>query len=44
MAATTLAPEIHSIDSTREYNADQKIEDPFQQGFSVPVASFFELN
>jgi Uma2 family endonuclease len=34
---------IYSGDSMRESKGDQKIEDPLLPGFSVPVASFFDL-
>jgi Uma2 family endonuclease len=34
---------IYSGDSMREVKGDQKIEDPLLPGFSMPVASFFEL-
>jgi Uma2 family endonuclease len=34
---------VYSGNSMGEYKADQNIEDPFVPGFSVPVASFFEL-
>ena len=34
---------IYSGDSMREFKGDQNIEDSLLPGFSVPVASFFEL-
>ena len=34
---------VHTADSVRELNADQKIDDPLLPGFSTPVSAFFEL-
>lgn len=36
--------QVHSGDSTREFKADQKIQNPLLPGFSAPVDSSFEIS